>query len=57
MPTLILWGAQDKLIPVGQADAWAKFIPGAKVRVLQNCGHLVLAEKPEAVKEITDFLT
>jgi pimeloyl-ACP methyl ester carboxylesterase len=56
IPTLILWGAQDKLIPVGQADAWAKLIPGAKVRVFQNCGHLVLAEKPEALKAVADFL-
>lgn len=56
VPTLIVWGEQDQIIPVEQADAWAKLIPGAKVKVFQEAGHLVLDEKPEAVKEVAAFL-
>ncbi|HLC43154.1 MAG TPA: alpha/beta hydrolase [Methylomirabilota bacterium] len=56
VPTLIVWGEQDQVIPVEQSDAWAKLIPGAKVKVFQEAGHLVLDEKPEALKEVAAFL-
>ena len=34
MPTLILWGEADQLIPVEQAEVWARPIRGATVRIL-----------------------
>ncbi|HYC15284.1 MAG TPA: alpha/beta hydrolase [Stellaceae bacterium] len=57
MPTLLVWGNQDRLIPVGQAAAWAKLIPDARIRSFDHAGHLVLDESPDSVRAITDFLS
>jgi pimeloyl-ACP methyl ester carboxylesterase len=57
MPTLIVWGDEDKLIPVQQAETWRKFIPSADVKVFRGAGHLVLDEKPEAVQAVARFLS
>jgi pimeloyl-ACP methyl ester carboxylesterase len=40
VPTLILWGDSDRIIPPAYADAFASRIPGARVRVLERCGHV-----------------
>ena len=56
MPTLIVWGDEDQLIPVQQAETWRKFIPSADIKVFKGAGHLVLDEKPEAVQAVAHFL-
>ena len=55
VPTMILWGDKDRIIPVGQAATWAKSIPDAKVHIVPDAGHLVLDEKPEAVTTVSVF--
>lgn len=55
MPTMLVWGRDDQLIPVGQAKTWAGRIPGATVHVVPEAGHLVLDEKPEAVSQVRSF--
>jgi pimeloyl-ACP methyl ester carboxylesterase len=49
-PTLILWGAQDGLIPAAHAEAYAA-IPGARVEMLDGCGHVPALEKPDVVAD------
>lgn len=56
MPTLLVWGKQDRLTPTAQHEAWAKALPNAQVRLFDNAGHLVLDESPEAVTAIAEFL-
>jgi pimeloyl-ACP methyl ester carboxylesterase len=56
MPTLILWGEADRLIPVGQAPVWAEQISGAEVRTLPGVGHLVFDESPEAAEAVAGFV-
>ena len=56
MPTLIVWGKEDRLVPAGQAKRWKALIPQAKVETFSPAGHLVLDEKPEAVKAIAAFM-
>lgn len=56
VPTLLVWGDRDRLIPVEQAQVWARLIPGARVEIIQGAGHLVLDEKPAAVEKIAEFL-
>ena len=56
MPTLLLWGEDDRLIPSRQAETWRRFIPKADIRIVKGAGHLVLDEKPEAVRAVQDFL-
>jgi pimeloyl-ACP methyl ester carboxylesterase len=56
MPTLILWGDQDRLIPVEQAAVWAELVPGAETKLLPGIGHLVFDESREALDVAADFL-
>jgi pimeloyl-ACP methyl ester carboxylesterase len=56
MPTLIVWGDKDRVVPVGQADEWAKLIPHAQVCRFPGAGHLVMDERPEAVETVSQFL-
>lgn len=56
VPTLLVWGEADRIIPFGQAQSWTKLIPKAGLRSFKNAGHLVLNERPEAVAAIGDFL-
>ena len=44
--TLVLWGRQDGLVPVVYADRWRSLIPGARLEVLDSCGHLPSIEVP-----------
>jgi len=57
MPTLIVWGKQDRLTPAAQHRTWAKALPKATVRLFDNAGHLVLDEAPDAVAAIAEFLS
>jgi pimeloyl-ACP methyl ester carboxylesterase len=50
-PTLILWGSQDRILPVGQARRWAELLPGARLAVIDEAGHLPLAEQASASLE------
>jgi pimeloyl-ACP methyl ester carboxylesterase len=55
VPTLIVWGEEDRLIPVGQARAWAELLPDATVATFPAAGHLVLDESADSVDTITEF--
>jgi pimeloyl-ACP methyl ester carboxylesterase len=57
MPTLIVWGDEDKIIPVQQTDVWRKCVPHAEIKIFKGAGHLVHLEKPEAVDLIGRFLS
>jgi pimeloyl-ACP methyl ester carboxylesterase len=48
-PTLLCWGAHDRLAPRACAEAWRKEIPGAVLRVFADSGHVPHLEEPEAV--------
>ena len=56
-PTLVIHGAEDRYVPVANAAALAEAIPGAKLRVLGNAGHLVFIERYADVnREVVTFL-
>lgn len=56
MPTMILWGNEDKITPVELTPMWQQHIPQADIRIIKGAGHLVHLEKPEAVAAIGAFL-
>lgn len=57
VPTLVIAGTQDKLIPVENSRILASRIPGAESIILEGVGHFMSVEAPEAVnKAIHDFL-
>ncbi|HKU94658.1 MAG TPA: alpha/beta hydrolase [Vineibacter sp.] len=56
VPTMLVYGEQDRIVPAAQGPHWAKLIPGATVRTFPQAGHLVLDERPEAVEAVQRFL-
>jgi pimeloyl-ACP methyl ester carboxylesterase len=51
-PTLIVWGAEDKLIPVRDADEFERLIPNARKVVWADTGHVAMLERPEAFNRL-----
>ena len=47
VPTLIMWGENDKLFPVAYAKRWGELIPGSRVEIVPQCGHVPAVEKPD----------
>jgi pimeloyl-ACP methyl ester carboxylesterase len=47
-PALVLWGAQDRLIPPVYADRWAELLPQARRVLIEDAGHMLPYEQPEA---------
>jgi pimeloyl-ACP methyl ester carboxylesterase len=56
MPSLLVWGASDRVVPVEQAQVWAQRLPNARPEVLPGTGHLVFHEAPRAVQIVREFL-
>jgi len=55
-PTLVVWGADDRLIPLAYGEAWARGIPGARLVTIERCGHLPPLEQPDRFAEVVlDF--
>jgi pimeloyl-ACP methyl ester carboxylesterase len=48
-PTLVLCGREDAWSPVVQHEEIAALIPGSKLVVIEECGHMSPVEQPEAV--------
>ena len=48
-PTLIVWGARDSLLPLADQEAMAAEIPGARLVIYQDVGHLPVIEAPARV--------
>lgn len=50
-PTLLLWGAHDRVIDPSAMALYAQRIPQARQRLLERSGHMTLMEEPAAVAE------
>ena len=46
VPTLIVWGREDALVPVAYAKEFGSRIAGSQVEVLDDCGHAVQVDQP-----------
>ncbi len=57
MPTLIVWGDADPIIPVKHAHAAHTAIPGSQLEVFEGVGHYPHCEAPESfVAVLTEFI-
>lgn len=52
VPVKIVWGRQDRILPVAFADVYRKLLPKADISIIESCGHLPYAEKPDEFVEI-----
>jgi pimeloyl-ACP methyl ester carboxylesterase len=51
-PTLIVWGDQDRVIPVSDASVFEELIPNSSKRVFEDTGHMAMLERPGAFNEL-----
>ena len=57
LPTLIVWGGRDHIIPPGHATAAHEAIPGSRLVLFERAGHFPHVEEPAAfVEAVTDFV-
>lgn len=52
VPTLIIWGIKDQVIPLEHSEIFKEFIPKSHTEIIQDAGHAPFAEKPDQVCEI-----
>jgi pimeloyl-ACP methyl ester carboxylesterase len=56
-PTLLVWGREDGITTQAHQDEMLAAIPSARLAVVEDCGHLVTLERPEAcVRILGDWL-
>jgi pimeloyl-ACP methyl ester carboxylesterase len=56
-PVLIIHGAEDQLIPIGEAESMKQKIPNSQLVIIPGAGHLVNMEQPEKYnKAVADFI-
>jgi pimeloyl-ACP methyl ester carboxylesterase len=57
VPTLILWGDRDGVIPVAHAYAAHELMPGSRLEIIEGAGHFVPIEQPAVITALlVDFL-
>jgi pimeloyl-ACP methyl ester carboxylesterase len=57
MPTLIVWGKRDRVIPVRHAHVAHAAMPGSKLEIFEHAGHFPHHEDPDRFAGVvTDFL-
>ena len=58
IPTLIVWGRQDAIIPLECGTMYEKSISNSNLKVIDNCGHSPAVERPqEFLDAVNDFLS
>ena len=58
LPTLIVWGQQDAIVPISAGELYHESIPGSRLVVLEDCGHRPELEKTgEFVELVDNFLS
>ena len=56
-PSLIVWGDDDKVVPISAGKRYLESLPDAHLEIVQSCGHAVDMEQPEALaKLISSFI-
>lgn len=53
-PTLIVWGAEDRVIPVGDAGMFEQLIPNSRKVIFEGTGHMAMLERPVAFNQLLD---
>lgn len=58
VPTLIIWGEHDRVLPPAFAEAFHRGIPGSHLAMIERAGHVPMLERPGEVNEaIVSFLS
>lgn len=58
LPTLLIWGDSDRIVPLRAAERYQRAIQGSKLAIIENCGHRPEIEQPQRfLTELRNFLT
>jgi len=56
-PALVVWGADDRVVPLECGERFAKSLPAARLHVVEGAGHFVEMERPEELARlVVDFV-
>ena len=50
-PTLLLWGAEDRIVTPAYGEGWREAIPRAQIEIIPQAGHFPHLEQPKAFVE------
>ena len=53
-PTLIVWGSEDRMVPVRDADEFEREIPNARKVIFPDTGHVAMLERPARFNAVVD---
>ena len=57
VPTLIVWGKEDRIVPLSVGEAYHEAMPESRLELIDSCGHRPEIERPEEfVKLVEEFL-
>ena len=57
LPTLLIWGAHDPIVPLSVGQRLAAALPHARLEIVPDCGHVPQEEAPEeTVRLVESFL-
>jgi pimeloyl-ACP methyl ester carboxylesterase len=57
MPTLIVWGVEERLLPYSQAKEAITLVRDGSLELISNCGHLPHVERPKRfISTLEEFL-
>jgi pimeloyl-ACP methyl ester carboxylesterase len=57
-PTLLVWGRDDRIVPLECGERYAKALPRARLEIVEGAGHFVEMEKPDVLAQlVTRFVT
>ncbi|HKJ35715.1 MAG TPA: alpha/beta hydrolase [Solirubrobacterales bacterium] len=57
VPTLMIWGRDDRVVPASEAPGFEQRISNSELRIYGDCGHLAMAERPTRFnREVQEFL-
>lgn len=58
VPTLLVWGTEDRSAPISGARRFEREIPGARLAAFEGAGHFVFDQEPErTTREVMAVLT
>jgi pimeloyl-ACP methyl ester carboxylesterase len=54
VPTLIVWGSDDRIVPVAGAYEYERLVPGARRVIFEDTGHVPMLERPARFNALLD---
>ncbi|HLT40417.1 MAG TPA: alpha/beta hydrolase [Enhygromyxa sp.] len=54
IPTMVVWGDRDQIVPTTLAEQTARLIHDADLRIVEDCGHAPHRDRPEVLRQVLD---